>query len=91
MLSGDQLYQMDFVKCSSIISTAGADLSIATIPVVAKEATEFGIMKTDEQNHITSFIEKPKAEILNEWVSDTGASMQQQGARVSRINGYLHF
>ncbi|MBS1746156.1 MAG: glucose-1-phosphate adenylyltransferase [Bacteroidetes bacterium] len=79
ILSGDQLYQMDFSLMIKNHIDAGADLSIATIPVVAREATEFGIMKTDEQNHITSFIEKPKADVLNEWVSDTGQEMQQQG------------
>ncbi len=79
ILSGDQLYQMDFTHMLENHIAAGADLSIATIPVVGKEATEFGIMKTDDQNCITSFIEKPKAEVLNEWVSDTGSQMQQQG------------
>lgn len=79
ILSGDQLYQMDFSLMIKNHIDAGADLSIATIPVAAREATEFGIMKTDEQNHITSFIEKPKADVLNEWVSDTGNEMQQQG------------
>ncbi|MBV9962095.1 MAG: glucose-1-phosphate adenylyltransferase [Parafilimonas sp.] len=79
VLSGDQLYQMDFCDMINSHIQSGADLSIATIPVAAKDATEFGIMKTDDQNHITSFIEKPKADVLDEWVSDTGAQMQQQG------------
>ncbi|MEP6684475.1 MAG: glucose-1-phosphate adenylyltransferase [Parafilimonas sp.] len=79
VLSGDQLYQMDFCKMLNNHISAGADLSIATIPVVAKDATEFGIMKTDEENHITSFIEKPNAEVLGDWVSDTGSQMQDQG------------
>jgi glucose-1-phosphate adenylyltransferase len=78
VLSGDQLYQMDFCEMLNTHIASGADLSIATIPVAAREATEFGIMKTDEQNHITSFIEKPKAEVLNEWVSDTGPQMKQE-------------
>ncbi len=79
ILSGDQLYQMDFAQMLDEHIAKGADISIATIPVVAREATEFGIMKTDEENHITSFIEKPKARVLGEWVSDTGSDMQQQG------------
>lgn len=79
VLSGDQLYQMDFSEMLDNHIAKGADLSIATIPVIAKEATEFGIMKTDENNHITSFIEKPAADVLGSWVSDTGAQMQQQG------------
>lgn len=79
VLSGDQLYQMDFCKMLDSHVAAGADLSIATIPVPAREATEFGIMKTDEQHHITSFIEKPGADVLGEWESDTGSEMQAQG------------
>src|SRR5690606_2857866 len=57
----------------------GADISIATIPVGDREAPEFGILKVDENNLISSFIEKPAKEILGEWVSDTGAAMQQKG------------
>lgn len=78
VLSGDQLYQMDFCSMLDNHISAGADLSIATIPVAAREATEFGIMKTDEQNYITSFIEKPKADVLEDWVSDTGEQMHSQ-------------
>ena len=36
-------------------------------------------MKTNDENFITSFIEKPKKELLPEWTSDTGAEMQKQG------------
>ncbi|MGN6214569.1 glucose-1-phosphate adenylyltransferase [Parafilimonas sp.] len=79
VLSGDQLYQMDFVEMLDNHVASGADLSIATIPVAAREATEFGIMKTDTENNITSFIEKPKADVLGEWISDTGGEMQQKG------------
>jgi glucose-1-phosphate adenylyltransferase len=38
----------------------GSDISIATIPVVEREAPDFGILKKNEQGFITSFIEKPK-------------------------------
>ncbi|HMP94176.1 MAG TPA: sugar phosphate nucleotidyltransferase, partial [Phnomibacter sp.] len=57
----------------------GAAISIATIPVPEREASEFGIMKVGNDGIITSFIEKPKKDILPEWVSDTGAEMQAQG------------
>src|SRR3954469_15919456 len=60
ILSGDQLYQMDFQKMLETHKTLEADISIATIPVTAKEASEFGILKT-ENGMITSFIEKPKS------------------------------
>ncbi|MBS1579576.1 MAG: glucose-1-phosphate adenylyltransferase [Bacteroidetes bacterium] len=79
ILSGDQLYQMDFTKMIQEHKQKGADISIATIPVAAREASEFGIMKTNEENRITSFIEKPKNDVLNEWVSDTGNKMLNEG------------
>jgi glucose-1-phosphate adenylyltransferase len=79
ILSGDQLYQMDLAAMIDNHTAAGADITIATIPVAQREATEFGILKTNEQNLITSFIEKPAAELLPNWTSDTGADMQSQG------------
>jgi glucose-1-phosphate adenylyltransferase len=79
ILSGDQLYQMDFTEMLAAHKAKGADISIATIPVGERDAPEFGIMKTDELSNITSFIEKPKKDVLGEWVSDTGAEMQAQG------------
>ena len=79
ILSGDQLYQMDFKELLNNHIENGADLSIATIPVNAKDATGFGIMKTDENNEITSFVEKPDSEELKNWASDTGDAMQAKG------------
>ncbi len=79
ILSGDQLYQMDFAEMIAEHKKNNADISIATIPVIGKEASEFGILKSDHDNLITSFIEKPKAEILSDWISDTGAEMHAAG------------
>ena len=79
ILSGDQLYQMDFSKMIEAHKNSGAALTIATIPVSEREAPEFGILKSNQDQVITSFVEKPKKEILSDWVSDTGALMQSQG------------
>ena len=77
ILSGDQLYQIDFQEMMENHKNSGADITIATIPVSAREASDFGILKTEE-GFITSFIEKPKSG-LEDWVSDTGAEMQAKG------------
>jgi len=69
ILSGDQLYQMDFEKLAKYHIKQQADLTIATIPVVAEDAPGFGIMKVNEQGTIDSFIEKPKTELLPDWQS----------------------
>lgn len=79
ILSGDQLYQMDFAEMLDAHKKNNADISIATIPVNDRDAPEFGIMKTNESSIITSFIEKPKKEVLGDWISDTGTAMLQQG------------
>jgi glucose-1-phosphate adenylyltransferase len=79
ILSGDQLYQMDFLEMITDHLQRGADISIATIPVHANDATEFGILKTDEAGMISSFVEKPKKDVLGEWASATSGIMQQQG------------
>lgn len=78
ILSGDQLYQMDFAEMLDNHKALGADISVATIPVAQREAPEFGILKS-KGGLITSFIEKPKKEVLGDWVSDTGEEMQQTG------------
>jgi glucose-1-phosphate adenylyltransferase len=78
ILSGDQLYQMDFQEMVDRHVEQEADISIATIPVGDREAPEFGILKTDD-GIITSFIEKPAKEVLTDWVSDTGPEMQSMG------------
>ena len=79
ILSGDQLYQMDFSEMIEAHKNSGAALTIATIPVTEREAPEFGILKSNQAQVITSFVEKPKKEILSEWVSDTVTQMQSQG------------
>lgn len=79
ILSGDQLYQMDFEQMVKRHIKEGADISIATIPVGDREAPEFGIMKKSEGDIITSFVEKPAKNTLEDWVSDTGDEMKSQG------------
>jgi glucose-1-phosphate adenylyltransferase len=79
ILSGDQLYQMNFMDMLNNHIRQKAEITIATIPVADREASEFGILKKDAEGFITSFIEKPKKEVLKDWTSDTGPAMQAQG------------
>lgn len=79
ILSGDQLYQMDFNAMIKAHEASGASISIATLPVTAKEAPEFGILKTDSENFITSFIEKPHADLLPQWTSEVSEEMKAEG------------
>lgn len=79
ILSGDQLYQMDFSKMIDRHKESGNELTIATIPVPAEEATGFGIMKTDAESKISSFVEKPDLDELEKWKSKTAEQFSNQG------------
>lgn len=60
ILSGDQLYRMDYRELLRQHIEGQADITIATIPVDRSLAGDFGIMHTDSSRRITQFIEKPK-------------------------------
>ena len=59
ILSGDQLYRMDYRDILQQHISGGAELTIACIPVNHDAATSFGIMETDAKRQITRFVEKP--------------------------------
>ena len=79
ILSGDQLYQMDYNLMVEQHVKTGAEISIATIPVNAKDATSFGILKSDDKNEVTSFIEKPEKKLLPDWTSEVSDTMKSEG------------
>ena len=79
ILSGDQLYQMDFREMINFHCQNEGDITIATIPVNAKDAPGFGILKSDDEGNILSFIEKPKPDVLGDWKSDTSEKSRNEG------------
>ena len=79
ILSGDQLYQMDLNEMIEAHIQNEADISIATLPVNEKDAPEFGILKTNAESCIESFIEKPAKELLPDWKSDVSDQMKSEG------------
>jgi glucose-1-phosphate adenylyltransferase len=79
ILSGDQLYQMDYSEMLDMHIEKKADLSVATIPVIDKDATGFGIMKTNKSGLIDSFVEKPALEELEQWKSEVPEPYKSQG------------
>src|SRR5580698_11526824 len=60
ILSGDQLYRMDFRQIIADHAETEADITVATIPVPRSQAGAFGIMQIDKAMAITRFVEKPK-------------------------------
>lgn len=79
ILSGDQLYQMDFREMMKFHEDNGGDITIATIPVNAKDATGFGILKSNDDGVITSFIEKPENDVLGDWKSEVSDASRSEG------------
>lgn len=91
ILSGDQLYQMDFAKMLSDHKEKNADISIATIPVNAKDASGFGIMKVNTEGLIENFIEKPKSDVLQDWTSPVEAKYEAAGQQYLASMGIYIF
>ncbi len=59
ILSGDQLYRMDYHTILQQHVESGAEVTVATTPVRADVAGGFGIMEVREDGRITRFVEKP--------------------------------
>jgi len=60
ILSGDQLYRMDFRPLIEQHTKTGADITVATIPVTRDAAQSLGILQIADDLRITRFVEKPK-------------------------------
>ena len=70
ILSGDQLYQMDYRRLLETHRRHVADATVAVIPVSAEQASDFGILKVNQQGRIVHFEEKPKPDRLPALVSE---------------------
>lgn len=71
ILSGDHLYRMDYMAFVDHHRATGADITIGCLPVGAKRASDFGLMKIDDTGRITEFAEKPKGAALEAMAVDT--------------------
>jgi glucose-1-phosphate adenylyltransferase len=64
VLSGDQLYRMDYRELMDTHRRKGADITVAALPVSRRDAKGFGVMKVHGNARIKEFVEKPKDEGL---------------------------
>ncbi len=71
ILSGDQLYRMDYSLFVNHHRKTGADLTVAALPVDGDQAEGFGLMRTDNDGNIKEFREKPSGESLKAMAVDT--------------------
>ncbi len=79
ILSGDQLYRMDFRQLLNSHKNSGADVTIAVLPVNQEQTAGFGLVRLDESGRVIGFIEKPqRPEQLEpfhtptEWIAQRG-------------------
>jgi glucose-1-phosphate adenylyltransferase len=85
ILSGDQLYRMDFRRILALHIENEAEVTIATMPVDRKSATSLGLMQINQDRRITRFEEKPKDPAIldemrlpKEWYSKLGVEGDEE-------------
>jgi glucose-1-phosphate adenylyltransferase len=71
ILSGDHLYRMDYRLFVERHRQTNADITISVVPMDEKRASDFGLMKIDENGRIIDFSEKPKGDELKAMRVDT--------------------
>jgi len=62
ILSGDQLYRMNYKKMLKTHLQAGADVTISAVPVHQDQAGALGIMRLDDTGRVVGFLEKPQTD-----------------------------
>lgn len=83
ILSGDQLYRMDYRQMLNTHLAADADVTISTIPVDADAARGFGIMQLDGTGRVVGFVEKPTDEKSLQSVRTPASWIDEQGLESS--------
>jgi len=83
VLSGDQLYRMDFTRIIAEHIENYADVTIATMPVIRREAEALGIMQVDGENRINRFVEKPKEPEILDSLKISAAGVEKMGLKAN--------
>ncbi|MGH7976381.1 MAG: glucose-1-phosphate adenylyltransferase [Limisphaerales bacterium] len=84
ILSGDQLYRMDFRKVIAEHIESGAEITVPTLPVARAETPALGIMQIDDTGRITRFLEKPKDPALLEPFRMPATALSKLGVEANR-------
>ena len=79
ILSGDQLYRMDYRDMLRTHQQSGAQVTIAAIPVTRQAARAFGIMRIDDTGRVCGFLEKPQTDAEIDMVRLDPAWIDRQG------------
>jgi glucose-1-phosphate adenylyltransferase len=79
ILSGDQLYRMDFRQMMEVHWASKADVTIAAIPVDRETAKSMGLMRVDQDGRVAGFLEKPQTDKEMDLVRTDPAWIDKQG------------
>lgn len=79
ILSGDQLYRMNYQEVIKMHIASGAEVTVSAIPVQRKDAGHLGILKVDDQGRIIDFFEKPKDEKVIDSLSLAASAFDRRG------------
>ena len=79
ILSGDQLYRMDFRQLIETHRGHRADVTIAAIPVTEEQTLGFGLLSMDNHGRVTGFVEKPKTAMEREPYYTDAAWIERRG------------
>lgn len=79
ILSGDQLYRMDYQELIDAHTKSGADVTISCMPVSREDAKGFGVVQVDDNGRVKDFVEKPQSDeaidqvcMDEQWMKDRG-------------------
>jgi len=81
ILSGDQLYRMNYKKMLKTHLQSGADVTISAVPVYKEQASALGIMRLDDAGRVVGFLEKPQTDTELEHVRTDPAWIDERGIR----------
>ncbi|XP_019180648.1 PREDICTED: glucose-1-phosphate adenylyltransferase large subunit 3, chloroplastic/amyloplastic [Ipomoea nil] len=82
ILSGDHLYRMDYMDFVQSHRQSGADITISSLPIDDRRASDFGLMKIDDKGRVLFFSEKPKGDDLKAMAVDTSVlGLSQEEAK----------
>jgi len=81
ILSGDQLYRMNYKKMLKTHLQSSADVTISAVPVHKDQASALGIMRLDDTGRVEGFLEKPKSDEELSHVRTNPAWIDERGIR----------
>src|SRR5262249_5212623 len=88
VLSGDQLYRMDYSQLLTTHRDSRADVTIAVLPVNREQAPDFGILQLNDSGRVVGFVEKPQTDEALAPLRTSAELLEQRGI-TARDRPYL--